>query len=156
MKSLKKVLTSRKLIFIVLVLVLIFLSGFYVLNYQQHLENPNTGVILKNYPIGETVAVSGIVTDVQTDGFTLSDNFQGTKVSYTIFSSVKVSNGDQVEVLGVLGNSYQITASKILVVSSFDYNFLLVRSAIAFLIFLYFFRLYWRFDFNKMEFRRVK
>lgn len=154
--TMKKIVTSRKFIFIGLLLVLILLSIYYVSNYQQHLENPNTGVILKNYPLGATVAVSGVVTSVQNDSFILLDNYHGTKVNYTIYSQDKVSNGDQVEVLGVLGDSYQITASKILVISSFDYNFMLLRSGIALLILLFFFRRYWRFDFKKMMFRRLK
>jgi cytochrome c-type biogenesis protein CcmE len=154
--TMKKIVTSMKFIFIGLLLVLILLSIYYVSNYQQHLENPNTGVILKNYPLGATVAVSGVVTSVQNDSFILLDNYHGTKVNYTIYSQDKVSNGDQVEVLGVLGDSYQITASKILVISSFDYNFMLLRSGIALLILLFFFRRYWRFDFKKMMFRRLK
>jgi cytochrome c-type biogenesis protein CcmE len=154
--TLKKIVTSRKFIFIGLLSVLILLSIYYVSNYQQHLENPNTGVILKNYPLGATVAVSGVVTSVQNDSFILLDNYHGTKVNYTIYSQDKLSNGDQVEVLGVLGDSYQITASKILVISSFDYNFMLLRSGIALLILLFFFRRYWRFDFKKMMFRRLK
>ena len=154
--SLKKNLTSRKFIFVGLLLALILLSIYFVSNYEQHLENPNTGVILKNYPLGETVTVSGVVTSVQNDSFIIYDNYHGIGVNYTIYSSDKVSNGDQVELLGVLGNSYQIAASKILVTSSLDYNFMLLRSGIAFLIFLFFFRRYWRFDFKKMMFRRLK
>jgi cytochrome c-type biogenesis protein CcmE len=154
--TLKKIVTSRKFMFVGLLLALILLSIYYVSNYQQHLEHPNTSVILKNYPLGETVAVSGIVTAVHNDGFTLLDKYHGIGVNYTVFSPEKVSNGDQVEVLGVLGDSYQIAASKILVISSFDYNFMLLRSGIALLIFLFFFRRYWRFDFKKMMFRRLK
>ena len=49
------------------------------------------------------------------------DQYHGTDVYFTIFSSEKVSIGDKVEVLGVLGNSYQITASKI-----HDYYWILI------------------------------
>ena len=154
--KLKNILTSRKFIFAGLLGLFILLSVYYVSNYQQHLEDPNTGIIVKNYPLGETVAVSGVVTAVQNDSFILLDNYHGIKVNYTIYSQNNVSNGDQVEVLGVLGNSYQIAPSKILIISSFDYNFMLLRSGIALLIFLFFFRRYWRFDFKKMMFRRLK
>jgi len=75
--TMKKIVTSRKFIFVGLLLALVLLSIYYVSNYQQHLEHPNTGVILKNYPLGETVAVSGVVTAVHNDGFTLLDNYHG-------------------------------------------------------------------------------
>jgi len=154
--SIKRVISSRKLIFISLILALILLSSYYELNYQQHLENPDTSIIIKNYPLGETVAVSGDVREVYNNSFILADTYHQIEVNYTIYSPQKVSTGDNVEVLGVLGTSYHITASKILVISAFDYQFMIVRSAIILLIFIYFFRRYWRFDFGKMEFRRLK
>jgi len=152
----KKILNSRKFIFIVLLLALVLLSIYFVSNYQQHLENPNTAIILKNYPIGETVSVSGVVSEIHNNGFTLLDEYNGFKVNYTINSPYRVYNGDHVELLGILEDSYQIAALKILVVSGFDYNFMLIRSCVAFLIFLFFFRRYWRFDFKKIMFRRLK
>ncbi len=155
-KTVKKVLTNRIFIFFGLLLVLILLSGYYAANYQNHLQYPNTAVILKNYPIGETVSVTGSVIKINNNSFIVTDSYHGKVVYYTVYSSEKVSIGDQVEVLGVLGNSYQINASRILSVSPFDYKFLLQRSFIAFLIFLFFFIRYWRFDFRKMEFRRLK
>ena len=154
--NIKRIVSDRKLIFIGLLLALILLSGYYELNYQQHLENPDTSIILKNYPIGESVAVSGNVREVYNDSFILSSNYHQFEVNYTVYSPENVSTGDTVEVLGVLGNSYQITASKILVISAFDYQFMIFRSAVLLLIFIYFFRRYWRFDFEKMEFRRLK
>jgi len=153
---LKKILISRKFIFIALLLALILLCIYYVSYYQQHLENPNTSVIIKNYPLGETVSVAGDVLDVQSDSFTILDEYHGTDVIYTIFSTEKPSVGDKVEVLGVLENDNIVFASKLLVISDFDYNFMLLRSFIALLIFLFFFRRYWRFDFKKFEFRRLK
>jgi hypothetical protein len=155
LNGLKRILSSRKFIFIGLLLVLVLLCTYYVSNYQQHLENPNTSVIIKNYPLGETVAVAGSVLDIRSDSFTILDEYHGTDVTYTIISTEKPSVGDEVEVLGVLGDSNSVFASKILVISSFDYNFMLLRSAIAVLIFLFFFRRYWRFDFHKFEFRRL-
>ena len=119
----KKILTSRKFIFIGLILALILLCTYYSANYQKHLEHPNTGIILKDYPYGEMVAVSGEVTEVNNNGFILMDQYHGTDVYFTIFSSEKLSIGDKVEVLGVLGNSYQITASKIQIIIWFRLYF---------------------------------
>jgi hypothetical protein len=154
--TVKKILTNRLFIFLGLLMVLILLSGYYVANYQNHLQYPNTAVILKNYPTGQTVSVSGSVIQVRNDSFTITDVYHKTVVYYTVYSSEKVSIGDQVEVLGLLGNAYQINPSKILVVTKFEYGFLLLRSFIALLIFLFFFRRYWRYDFRTMEFRRQK
>lgn len=152
----KNLLKNRKFIFIVLLLALILLVAYYISNYEQHLENPNTGIILKSYPLGQTVAVSGDVTSVGDGYFTIQDDYHNIQVNYTVYSPEKLSVGDEAEVLGTLGSNYQISASKILIITSFDYNFMLLRSGIAVLIFLFFFFRYWRFDFKKFEFRRVK
>lgn len=152
----KKLLNNRKFIFIVLLMALVLLTAYYVSNYQQHLENPNTSIILESYPLGQTVAVSGDVTNVNNGSFTLLDEYHYTRVNYTVYSPEKLSVGDEAEVLGTLEDNYQISASKILVITSFDYNFMLLRSGIAVLIFLFFFFRYWRFDFKKFEFRRVR
>jgi len=130
------------------------MSLYFAFNYQKHLENPTTAIILKNYPLGETVAVSGTVAELHDNGFTVSDMYHGFDVHYNINSSEKVSLGDQVEVLGILGPSNNVNATKLLVTSSFDYNFMLFRSAIVALIFAFFFLRYWSFDTTKLEFRR--
>ena len=155
-QPLRNIFKSRKSILIGLLLALILLSVYYASNYQQHLENPNTSIILKSYPLGETVAVTGVVEEVNNNSFLIRDNYHGIEVNYTIYSTENVSKDDQVEVLGILGDSYQISASKILIISNFDYDFMLLRSGLGLLIFLFFFRRYWRFDFKKMEFRRFK
>jgi putative flippase GtrA len=150
----QRVLTDRKFIFIGLLIILVLMSIYFALNYQNHLQNPNTAVILKSYPLGQTVAVSGAVTNVQDGSFTLSDMYHGIDVNYTIISGVNVSAGDQVEVLGILGNGNRVNAGKVLVTPSFDYDFMLLRSALVALIFLFFFNMYWSFNFENMEFRR--
>lgn len=150
----RKILTDRKFIFLGLLFLLILMSFYFSSNYQKHLENPNTAIILKNYPLGETVAVSGVVSEVHDGGFSVSDMYHGLEISYTIISDEKVSRGDQVEVLGTLEPSNHVLASKILVVSSFDYTFMLFRSAVVGIIFIVFFLYYWSFDVNTFEFRR--
>jgi hypothetical protein len=152
--SFQRIFTDRKFIFVCLLIILVSMSAYFALNYQYHLENPNTAVILKDYPVGQPVAVSGAVTNVQNGSFTISDMYHGLNVNYTIISVEKVSPGDQAEVLGILGNNYVVNANKVLITPSFDYSFMLIRSAIVALIFLYFFNRYWSFDFKLMEFRR--
>jgi hypothetical protein len=145
---------DRRFIFFGLLIVLIILSVYFASNYQNHLENPNTSIIVENYPLGETVAVSGVVSDVHDGGFNLSDEYHGMDINYTITSEEHVSKGDQVEVLGNLQSSYRVNATKILVITSFEYSFMLLRSALVALIFLFFFFRYWEFDLKKLEFRR--
>lgn len=154
--KISKLVKDRRVIFFGLLVVLIVLSLYFASNYQKHLENPNTSTIIKNYPLGETVAVSGVVADIHDGNFNLQDTYHGITVNYTIISSEHVSKGDQVEVLGVLQPSYQINATKILIISSFDYSFMLMRSALVALIFIVFFFHYWEFDLNKLEFRRKR
>ncbi len=149
-----KILTDRKFIFFGLLVILILMSVYFASNYQKHLENPNTSIILKNYPLGETVAVSGTVAEVHDGGFTLSDMYHGFEVNYTIISGEKISPGDQAEVLGILGPSNSVNATKILVITSFDYSFMLFRSAIVAILFVIFFLYYWSFDIGNFEFRR--
>lgn len=152
----KNTVTDRRFIFFGLLFILIILSVYFAFNYQKHLETPNTSIILKNYPLGETVAVSGVVADAYDGGFNIQDTYHGILVNYTIVSGDHVSKGDQVEVLGILQPSYKINATKILVISSFDYSFMLLRSAIVALIFIFFFFRYWEFNIEKLEFRRRK
>lgn len=149
-----KLVKDRRVIFFGLLIVLIALSLYFASNYQKHLENPNTSIIINNYPLGETVSVSGVVGDVHDGNFKLQDTYHGMIVNYTIISGQQVSKGDQVEVLGILQPSYQVNATKILIISSFDYSFMLLRSGLVALIFLFFFFHYWEFDLEKLEFRR--
>lgn len=151
-----KLFKDRRVIFFGLLIVLIILSLYFASNYQKHLENPNTSIIVNNYPLGQTVAVSGVVADTNDSSFKLQDTYHGIAVNYTIISGEHVSKGDQVEVLGILQPAYQVNATKILVISSFDYSFMLFRSALVALIFLFFFFRYWEFDLEKLEFRRRK
>ena len=137
-------------------IVLMFLCLYYNSNYQSHLEYPDSSLILKDYPLGGTVSVSGVVTNSYNDGFLLSDNYHGTAVNYHVLSNQKLEVGDEAEVLGTLIPNYTIKSSKILVITKFDYEFMLLRSFLIVIIFILLFRRYWRFNISRMEFRRVK
>lgn len=155
-RSIKIILKSRAFIFTILMIVLVFLCLYYNSNYQSHLEYPDSSLILKDYPLGGTVSVSGVVTNSYNDGFLLSDNYHGTAVNYHVLSNQKLEIGDEAEVLGTLIPNYTIKSSKILVITKFDYEFMLLRSFLVVIIFILLFRRYWRFNISKMEFRRVK
>ena len=137
-------------------IVLMFLCLYYNSNYQSHLEYPDSSLILKDYPLGGTVSVSGVVTNSYNDGFLLSDNYHGTAVNYHVLSNQELEIGDEAEVLGTLIPNYTIKSSKILVITKFDYEFMLLRSFLVVIIFILLFRRYWRFNISKMKFRRVK
>lgn len=136
-------------------ILLLLLCLYYNTNYQLH-QHPDSGGILENYPLGETVSVSGVVTQIYGDGFLLLDNYHVTLVNYHVLSTQKLEVGDEPEVLGTLMPNNTIKASKIVVIDDFDYNFMLLRSFIGLIIFLLLFRHYWRFDISRMEFRRVR
>jgi hypothetical protein len=155
-RSIKIILKSRAFIFTILMIVLMFLCLYYNSNYQSHLEYPDSSLILKDYPLGGTVSVSGVVTNSYNDGFLLSDNYHGTAVNYHVLSNQKLEVGDEAEVLGTLIPNYTIKSSKILVITKFDYEFMLLRSFLVVIIFILLFRRYWRFNISRMEFRRVK
>lgn len=137
-------------------ILLMLLCLYYNSNYQSHLEYPDSSMILKDYPLGETVSVSGAVTNSYSDGFLLSDNYHGTAVNYHVLSSQKLEVGDEAEVLGTLIPDYTIKSSKILVITKFDYDFMLLRSFVVVILLILLFRRYWRFDVSRMEFQRVK
>jgi putative flippase GtrA len=153
-QRIQRIFTDRRFIFVGLLIILILMSFYFAMNYQKHLENPDTAVILKSYPLGQTVAVGGGVLNVQNGSFIISDMYHGVDVNYTIISDIKVSPGDQAEALGILETNNRINATKILVIPSFEYDFMLLRSAIVAIIFLFFFNHYWSFDTKRMEFRR--
>ena len=154
--KLKNIVKKRIFIFTVLAAILVLLCLYYNTNYQSHLEYPDSSMILKDYPLGETVSVSGEVTNRYGDGFRLSDNYHGVAVNYHVVSDQKLEVGDEAEVLGTLMPNYTVKSSKILVITKFDYKFMLLRSFLIIIVFILLFRRYWRFNISRMEFRRVR
>jgi len=143
---------KRLFITLILVLVLSLLCVYFVNNYESHLDYPSTGAILSDYPEGEMVSVSGEVMGVYIDGSEIFDNYHGEKVIFIVKSSSNVSIGDNVAVLGILGSSYEITASKIIVSEKWMTDFVYLRSGLAFFIIVFIFYRYWRFDIKNREF----
>lgn len=139
-----------------LLLILFALCNYYNDNYEANAEYPSTSNILSNYPAGEVIYVSGNVIRAYEGGFCLKDTFHGVDVVYKVNSSSKVNIKDCISVLGTLGPSYNIKASKILVAKRWKEDFLLLRSAIGCLILLFLFWRFWKFDINSMEFIKRK
>lgn len=150
--------SSQKRRLLTAAILLVILAGFciyYQENYEAH-QYPDTAAILKSYPAGETVSVSGKVASTSSGGFKLQDTGTKKNVTYTVSSSYPVSPGDNVRLSGVLGPDYQISASRVLVTPKWSYEFLLLRSLLAFIFLAWLFNRYWKFNTKKMEFQRRK
>ena len=145
---------NRIITLLILFLILVGLCIYYYDNFRNYQEHPGTGTIIASYPEGELVAVSGKVTETFPGGFILVDNYQGEPVAYRILSDVKISPGDRGQVLGVLGSNYQITATQMKLTEKWSYEFMLLRSFLAFLFLAFIFHYYWRFNFKDWEFTR--
>lgn len=145
--------TERRITALILLLTLLAgLCLYYHETYEAH-QYPDTEAILKNYPTGETVSVSGKVTSIFNGGFKLEDDINK-NVIYTVSSSHPVLEGDMVRISGILGSDYQISASRILVTPRWSNNFMLLRSLLAAIFLAWLFNHYWKFSTEKMEFQR--
>lgn len=137
---------------VILILVLFVLCVYYYTNHKSSLEYTPTSVILSKYPYGSMVSVSGEVTDLNDGGFNLLDNSK--RVTYRITSTSKVEKGDKVQLIGILGHSYSINSTKLIVINEFNNKLVILRSVIALIILIFIFFVYWKFDFKTFEFMR--
>lgn len=115
----KKILESRAIIALSLLLILTLLCAYYQTNQEYYREYPPVKNIVFNYSkyIGETISISGEVVDVHSITFQLLVKYED-KNKNTIFMVLPDSNvdiGDKVEVLGTLNPDYLIYAEKIIV-----------------------------------------
>ena len=152
--NLEKITGNRALMLLLLFLILLGLCIYYYDNYQSYQQLPNTDSILNNYPEGKNISVSGTVTQTFSNGFYLKDSGDSQTVIYTVYSNAQISPGDKIQVLGILGSDYQITAKQIKVTEKWSYYFLLLRSFLAFLFLAFIFNRYWKFDFKEKVFIR--
>lgn len=150
-----KIITGHRIItLIILFLILTGLCIYYYDNFRDYQEHPGIATIVVSYPEGELVAVSGVVTETFPGGFYLEEEYEGKKVTFKILSELEVAPGDKSQVLGILGPGYQITAQEMKLTEKWSYEFLLLRSFIAFLFLAFIFHYYWRFSFKDKEFVR--
>ncbi len=153
---LKKLKSSRIIAALFLLILLFSLFVYYYNDYESEALYPSTKTVLTDYPQGKMISVDGDVIEVYEGGFYLKDSYQGKKIIYKVTSSSKVVVTDKVSVLGSLGPSYRVEASKILVHKKWKEDFILFRSAIGGLFLVIIFFVYWKFDFKRMEFIRRK
>lgn len=146
----------RFTIIILLLVTLVGLSIYYVENYQKNLQYPTTADVVSNYPLGQTVSISGTVFTVERNGFLVGENYNGEMVYYHVISNITVNPGDHITLIGVLGPDHVVDLKKSVVVSYQSYDFVLLRSflVVPFLVVLFF--IYWKFDVKILSFVRRK
>lgn len=143
---------KRIAIGLALVLILLALCLYYNTYHESYKEYPSTEIILSNYPEGSVVSVSGSVLRVNSNGFDLLDN--NGKTEYKIESSEHVNPADHIQLIGILGPSYTIKSTKLIVETNWNYEFVIQRSAVALIFLIFIFLRYWKFNFKTLEFIR--
>ncbi len=137
-----------------LILILLILCLYYNHYHESTLEYPSTDSILSNYPEGSIISVSGTALRLNNNGFDLLD--KNCKTEYKIITSEHVNPGDNIQLIGVLGPSYTIKSTKMIVETAWSYEFVIQRSALALIFLVFIFFRYWKFDFKTFEFMRRK
>lgn len=151
-----KFLTTRLVIFFILLASLILLMGYYSVNYIEYEEPPSAKTFLLNYPEGQMIGFEGEVLDTSKDGFELYIFHHGQDSYFKVNSSAKVSAGDNVAVFGTLSINNTIIAKNVFLKESWMYEYLLGRSVFALFILILLFIGYWKFDFQNWEIIRRK
>lgn len=154
----KKILKSRAIIAISLLVILFLLCAYYQTNSEYHREYPSVKMIISDYSkyIGETASISGEVVGVHSTTFQLLEKYDDKNTIFTVLpnSYVDVDIGDKVEVFGTLNPDYQISAEKIIVSKKWKYEFVFIRSYIALILLIFVFMRSWEFDFKHVKFHR--
>ncbi len=158
MNTVQKILKSRAIIALSLLLILFLLCAYHQTNHEYHREYPSLKDIVANYEkyIGETASISGEVVGVHSATFQLLEREDGENTIFVVLpnSNVDVGVGDKVEVLGTLGPDYQISAEKMIVSKRWKHEFVYVRSFIALILLIFVFMRNWKFNIKRMEFVR--
>lgn len=140
----------------ILILILVSLCIYYNSNYESHLQYPSNGAIISHYPEGSVVSVSGEIVGLNSDGFNLQEIYNGKQVIYKIKTSAQAEPGDSAQVIGILGPSYTIKSTDIIVTPKWSYEFVLLRSVFGLIFLIFIFFKYWEFDLKLFEFIRRK
>jgi hypothetical protein len=140
---------------LILLVILISFCFYYANEYENNLDYPSYGAILSGYPLGTVVHIYGTVTETYPGGFVIREKYYDHVFHFRVQSDTSVGLGDDVDLLGVLGQSNEIVrVTKIEVSSLWKYQFLLLRSFLALIFLVFIFHRYWRWDFEIFEFRR--
>lgn len=134
----------------VLALTLFSLCIYYYGYHEDNLKYPSTSAIESYYPEGTLVFISGTAVKQNKNGFYLRDN-NDWDIEYKIISGKQIDPGDYVQLLGILGPSYTIKSIRTAVETSWGFNFIIFRSALALIVLIFIFFRYWKFNFKTFE-----
>ncbi len=140
-----------KKIFILLLLISILpvlCINFYE-NYKMHPSFSTSG--LNSSEVQEAFKASGMVVNHRDYGFDIVDE---NNILVHIQSSDKPQIGDQIEVLGVLEPSGYFKGIKVVKISEWGDESLLLRSLFGLILIMIIFFRYWKFNFKIFEFVR--
>lgn len=147
-------LTTRILIGILILTLIVTLCTYYASEYENHLEHPSYRAILSDYPEGEVVHVYGTVVRNYPGGYEIQQIYHDQVVTMQITGN-PVALGDRVDLLGVLGPDNTVSnIQKIYVNQMWKYYFLILRSFLVLLFLIFIFHRYWSFDSKRFVFRR--
>ena len=85
---------KRVIIILILILILAGLFIYYYDNINQKQAYPSTGAVVKYYPEGEMVSVSGTVSKTFSGGYYVDDYYMNQVVTFKVYTDQKVEIGD--------------------------------------------------------------
>jgi hypothetical protein len=123
---------KRLIIALILIILLGVLGVYYMDNHPKNTQYPTTPTIISDYPLGQTVSISGTVLSLEPDGFIVNDTYKGHMVYY------------------------HVTLISFIVVEGDSFDYLILRSFVVVPFLIILFLVYWRFDREKLTFIRRK
>ncbi len=151
--------SSRIIIGLVLLVILIILCEYHYTNFEEHLEYPSTKMIHQDpeYYDGQIISEGGTVSKVCDSFFVITSMDRDVRYDFVIATKDRVYLGDHVEVLGTFQAPNRITPDKMIVTPALSGKMVYVRSLIGLLILVIVFFRSWKFDLRRFVFisRRV-
>ncbi len=155
-------LIKYKKILIAIILIIVLLTLFIYSSFEYNKYDPDLNYILDNFEKynNTEVNIGGKITDIN-----LSQQIIFIKTGESPYKEfeIDIENvnfngeiGDNIEILGTLNSPTQITAKKILVSPSWEYNLVYIRSLPAIPFALYLFFRSWKFNKKTFRFERRK
>ncbi|MGZ7067926.1 MAG: hypothetical protein ACXVHS_11095 [Methanobacterium sp.] len=138
-----------------LILGIIILLSLLCFNYaSNHIYYTDSSVVDLLYGSKELNFTSGPVTDIYNDGFEIYGTNLGNY--FQVKTKLKVEPENYVYILGSLIPDNEIIPQKIMIDKEDDSINVIYRSIFGLIIFLFIFLRYWRFNFKKILFIKLK
>jgi len=138
-----------KILALLLLIALVSLCAYSYLEANKHSPYPGTGEIKSNYQsyVDKQITIFGDVTAINGDAAIVSSDGLNFNVQ-----PINAAVGDKVEVLGVLGEEYNITATEVLTYDRLSYYAVFLRSLVGAGVLAVFFLKNWAPNFKKFRF----